>query len=73
MELMAASSQNLVSILSRMQDVNEVDETKKEAEKSILKAMGPTQRELFLSLRTTSMDDDPAMSDFMTNLTSSKC
>ena len=45
MELMVASSQNLVSILNRMQDGNDVEKTRKEAGKSILKAMGPTQRE----------------------------
>ena len=47
MELMAASSQNLVSILNRMQDGNDMEKSKKEADKSILKAMGPTQRDLF--------------------------
>jgi hypothetical protein len=49
MEMMAASSVNLVSILTKMQDGNEVDKNKKEAEKSILKGMGPTQRNLFMT------------------------
>jgi hypothetical protein len=70
--MMAASSANLVSILTKMQDGNEVDKSKKEAEKSILKAMGPTQRNLFLALCTEEMDVIPEMSVFMTNLTSCK-
>ena len=43
LELMAASTQNLVSILNRIQDGTEDDKFKREAEKSIMKAMGPTQ------------------------------
>jgi hypothetical protein len=62
MEMMAASSVNLVSILTKMQDGNEVDKNKKEAEKSILKAMGPTQRNLFMTLCTEEMDIIPEMS-----------
>ena len=72
MEMMAASSVNLVSILTKMQDGNEVDKNKKEAEKSILKAMGSTQRNLFMALCTEEMDVIPEMSVFMTNLTSCK-
>jgi hypothetical protein len=55
-----------------MQDGNEMEKSKKEADKSILKAMGPTQRDLFMSLCTASMGSPPEMSEFMTNLTSSK-
>ena len=72
LELMATSSQNLVSILNRIQDGTEDDKIKKEAEKFIMKAMGPTQRALFLALCTTDTTDPPAMTGFMTNLTSSK-
>ena len=60
MEMMAASSLNLVSILTKMQDGNnKVDKSKKEAEKSILKAMGPTQHNLFMALCTEEMDVIP--------------
>ena len=72
MEVMAASSQNLISILNRMQDGNEREQVRKDADKSILKAMGPAQRDLFLALSTQDMSTTPTMSDFMKNLTSSK-
>ena len=73
MEMMAASSVNdLVSILTKMQDGNKVDKSKNEAEKSILKAMVPTQRNPFMTLCTEEMDVIPEMSTFMTNLTNCK-
>ena len=72
LEPMAASSQNLVSILNRIQDGTDDDKIKKEAEKSIMKVMGPTQRSLFLALCTPDMRETPDMTDFMSNLTSSK-
>ena len=68
--LMATSSQNLVSILNRIQDGTEDDKIKKDAEKSILKTMGPTQRALFLALCTSDMTRTPEMTEFMQNLTS---
>jgi hypothetical protein len=43
MEMMAASSQNTVALLSRIQEGAESDRQKKESEKSNLKTMGPTQ------------------------------
>jgi hypothetical protein len=72
MELFAASSKSPITILSKMQEGKELDQSKKEAEKSILKAMGPTQRKLFLTLCTADMGKTPKMSAFMTNLTSCK-
>ena len=71
MEMMAASSQNMVALLSRFQDGAESDRQKKESEKSILKTMGPTQRGLFTTLCTRRMSVEPEMTDFMVNLTTS--
>ena len=70
--MMAASSQAMAALMSRMQEGNEFDRNRKEAERSLLKTMGPTQRELFTSLCTTRMTRAPRMSDFMTGLTMSK-
>ncbi|KAI2496587.1 hypothetical protein MHU86_17915 [Fragilaria crotonensis] len=72
MEMMAASSQSMVALLSRFQEGAEADRQKKDSEKSILKAMGPTQRGLFTSLCTRRMNAEPVMTEFMTNLTTSK-
>ena len=72
MELMALSSQNMVALLSKIQEGTDTDRRKKESEKSILKTMGPTQRALFTALCTDSMSREPEMSEFMTNLTTSK-
>jgi hypothetical protein len=72
MEMMAASSQSMVALLSRFQEGAESDRQKKESEKSILKTMGPTQRGLFTSLCTRRMTAEPVMTDFMVNLTTSK-
>jgi hypothetical protein len=72
MELMAASSQSMVALLSRFQEGSEADRQKKESEKSILKTMGPTQRGLFTSLCTRRMTVEPEMTEFMRNLTTSK-
>ena len=72
MEMMAASSQSMVALLSRFQEGAESDRRKKESEKSILKTMGPTQRGLFTSLCTRRMNVEPVMTDFMINLTTSK-
>ena len=74
MEMMAASSQNLISILNKMQEGTEKEQVRKDAKnKSILlKAMGPAQRDLFMALSTHEMGVSPTMSEFMTNLTSSK-
>ncbi|KAI2498102.1 hypothetical protein MHU86_16412 [Fragilaria crotonensis] len=71
-EIMALSSQAMVSLLSKFQEGNEADRQKKESDKSILRTMGPTQRALFTALCTSSMSREPAMSDFMINLTTSK-
>ncbi len=68
MEMMAASSQSMVALLSRFQEGSDADRQRKEADKSILKTMGPTQRELFTSLCTRRMTDTPSMSTFMQNL-----
>ena len=72
MEMMAASSQSMVALLSRFQEGAEADRQKKDTEKSILKTMGPTQRGLFTSLCTRRMNAEPVMTEFMTNLTTSK-
>ncbi len=72
MELMAASSQSMVALLSRFQEGAESDRHKKETDKSILKTMGPTQRGLFTSLCTRRMTIEPVMTEFMVNLTTSK-
>lgn len=72
MEMMAASSQSMVALLSRFQEGADSDRQKKETEKSILKTMGPTQRGLFTSLCTARMSVEPTMTEFMMNLTTSK-
>ena len=71
-EMMASSSQAMAALMNRMQEGNEIDRSRKEAERSLLKTMGPTQRELFTSLCTTRMTRPPRMSEFMTGLTMSK-
>ncbi|KAI2497631.1 hypothetical protein MHU86_16880 [Fragilaria crotonensis] len=71
MQMMAASSQSMVALLSRFHEGTEEDRRKKESEKSILKTMGPTQRGLFTSLCTRRMNVEPAMTEFMRNLTTS--
>jgi hypothetical protein len=54
MELMAASSQSMVALLSKFQDGSEAESRRKEADKSIFKTMGPTQtRPLHVSLHST--------------------
>jgi hypothetical protein len=58
-EMMAASSQAMATLMSRMQEGNELDWNRTEAERSLLKTMGPTQRELFTSLCTTRMTRPP--------------
>ena len=72
MEMMAASSQSMVALLSQFQEGTESDRHKRESEKSILKTMGPTQRGLFTSLCTRRMSVEPAMTEFMVNLTTRK-
>jgi hypothetical protein len=72
MEMMAASSQSMVALLSRFQEGTESDRQKRESEKSILKTMWPTQRGLFTSLCTRQMNVEPSMTEFMLNLTASK-
>jgi hypothetical protein len=72
MEMMAASSPSMVALLSRFQEGAESDRQKKETDKSILRAIGPTQRGLFTSLCTRRMTVTPVMSEFMQNLTTSK-
>jgi hypothetical protein len=72
MEMMAASSQSMVALLNRFHDGAESDRQRKETEKSILKTMGPTQRGFFTSLCTRRMNAEPAMTEFMVNLTTSK-
>jgi hypothetical protein len=72
MEMMAASSQSMVALLSRFHEGAESDRQRKETEKSILKTMGPTQRGLFTSLCTRRMSTEPVMTEFMINLTTSK-
>jgi hypothetical protein len=71
MELMAASSQSMVALLNKFQDGSEADRQRKEANKSILKTMGPTQRDLFTALCTRRMDVAPSMTSFMKNLVTS--
>jgi hypothetical protein len=71
MELMAASSQRMVALLSKFQDGSEAESRRKEADKSIFKTMGPTQRDLFTSLCTRRMNVEPAMTTFMKSLASS--
>ena len=71
-EMMAASSQAMADLMSRMQEGNEIDRNRKEADRSLLKTMGPTQRELFTALCTTRMTREPRMTEFMTGLTMSK-
>lgn len=66
-EMMASSSQAMAAIMNRMQEGNDIDRNRKEAERSLLKTMGPTQRELFTSLCTTRMSREPHMSTFMTD------
>ena len=72
MELMAASSQSMVALLNKFQDGSKADGQGKEADKSILKTMGPTQRDLFTSLCTRRMSVAPAMTPFMKSLATSK-
>jgi hypothetical protein len=72
MDLMAQSSQSMVALLTKFQDGTDSDRTRRESEKSILKTMGPTQRDLFTALCTRNMSRAPAMSEFMRNLTSSR-
>ena len=73
MEMMAASSQSMVALVSRLQDGKESDRLRKELEYSILQTMGPSQRGRFTSLCTRRMTIiEPVMSDFMKNLTSIK-
>lgn len=72
MELMAASSRSMVALLSKIQEGTDTDRQKKDSERSILKTMGPTQRDLFTALCTPSMSREPEMSEFMINLTTSK-
>jgi hypothetical protein len=71
-EMMALSSQSMVALLSKIQEGTDNDRQKKESDKSILRTMGPTQRALFTALCTSSMSRVPEMSEFMTNLTTSK-
>jgi hypothetical protein len=72
MELMVASSQSMVALLNKFQDGSEADRRRKESETSILKTMGPTQRDLFTSLCTRRMNVAPAMTSFMKSLATSK-
>ena len=71
-EMMASSSQTMAALMTKMQEGNEFDRNRKEAERSLLKTMGPTQRELFTSLCTTRMNRPPKMTEFMISLTTSK-
>jgi hypothetical protein len=72
MDMMALSSQSMVALLSKLQEGTDSDRKRRESEKSILKTMGPTQRELFTALCTRNMTRAPVMSEFMRNLTASK-
>lgn len=72
MDMMALSSQSMVALLSKLQEGTDTDRQRRESEKSILKTMGPTQRELFTALCTRNMTRAPVMSEFMRNLTASK-
>jgi hypothetical protein len=71
-ELMAASSQSMVALLNKFQDGSEADRQRKEADKSILKTMGPIQRDLFTSLCTKRMSVAPAITQFMKSQATSK-
>ena len=58
--------------LNRMHESQEADRSKKEAESSLFRTMGPPQRKLFTDLCTSDMMTDPLMTEFMKGLTRSK-
>ena len=58
--------------LNRMHESQEADRSKKEAESSLFRTMGPPQRKLFTDLCTNDMMTDPLMTEFMKGLTRSK-
>ena len=68
----ALSSQSIVQELNRMHESREAAKTLKESNMSLLKALGPAQKNLFTTLSTTDTTVTPAMSDFMTTLTMTK-
>jgi len=68
----ALSSQRIVQELNRMHSSREEEKSKKEENLSLFRNMGPNQRLLFTKLSTNSMDMEPALSEFMTNLMTSK-
>lgn len=71
-EALALTSQSMILALNRLQESQDEEKERKESEGSLLKTMGPAQRELFTSLCTTDMGDPPVMSEFMKALTKLK-
>ena len=71
-EAIALSSQTMVLALNRLQESQDEEKARRESKESLLKSMGPDQKELFTSLCTTNMDTAPEMTDFMKELTKSK-
>ena len=69
-ENLALSS--VVMALNRMHESQEADRTKKEAESSLFRTMGPPQKKLFTDLCTCDMNTGPEVSEFMKSLTRSK-
>ena len=68
-EAWALSSQSIVQELNRMHESREAAKTLKESNMSLLKALGPAQKNLFTTLSTTDISVVPSMSKFMTTLT----
>jgi hypothetical protein len=68
-EAWAISSQSIVQELNRMHESREAAKSLKESNQSLLKSLGPAQKDLFTTLSTTSIAIEPEISEFMTNLT----
>jgi hypothetical protein len=71
-EALALTSQSMILALNRLQESQDEEKARKESEGSLLKTMGPAQRELFTSLCRTDMAEQPVMSEFMKTLTKLK-
>ena len=68
----AISSQSIVQELNRMHESRETARDLKEASQSLLKALGPDQKELFTTLSTTDALIVPVMTPFMLSVTMTK-
>ena len=55
-----------------MHESREAAKSIKESNQSLLKSLGPAQKDLFTTLSTTSLASEPELSEFMTNLTMMK-